>query len=204
MNQNPTPPTLAVFDFDHTLIEGDSFWPFLCFAAGKPRVLQALAAALALYGWHRLCAKARARTDARSFVKTQLVDRLLAGRATASLAPAIGRLQKWRRWNEQVRQKLHDHHAQGHRILIISGALDLYLPALAAELPHDALICTTIETSDGTILSGLPHGNCVRARKAELLKEWLAANGPFADTWGYGNLPHDLPMLEMLHKRIVV
>jgi phosphoserine phosphatase len=50
----------------------------------------------------------------------------------------------------------------------------------------------------------MTKGNCVRLRKAERVAEWLQDNGPFDDTYGYGNAPHDLPMLELLNHKIIV
>ncbi len=48
-NHLPVNTTLAVFDFDHTLITGDSLWPFLAAVAGWPRALLALAEGVGLF-----------------------------------------------------------------------------------------------------------------------------------------------------------
>jgi phosphoserine phosphatase len=99
---------------------------------------------------------------------------------------------------------LRDHHAQGDKIVIASGGLDLYLPELLQNIPYDALICTQIGTSDDIVTGEMINGNCVRLRKAELVGAWLAANGPFEQSFGYGNYPHDVPMLGLLKHRIIV
>ena len=72
------------------------------------------------------------------------------------------------------------------------------------DLPHDAIICTQIEVKDGAVIGTMVRGNCVRQRKAELVEEYLERNGPFAESWGYGNLPHDLPMLDLLKHRVII
>src|SRR5271154_2762149 len=93
---------LAVFDFDHTLIEGDSLWPFLVYAAGMPRALAALGEALGLFVVRRLQNKNdSAIADPRTFIKAHLVRRLLEGRRAAELGSAIGKLRAWQKWNEQ-------------------------------------------------------------------------------------------------------
>jgi phosphoserine phosphatase len=46
--------------------------------------------------------------------------------------------------------------------------------------------------------------NCVRLAKAERLRDWLARNGPFRSVAGYGNAPHDLPMLALCDRRTVI
>jgi len=193
--------TIAVFDFDHTLVLGDSFFPFLGYVAGWPRTIFALKSALFLGFWdgHK-----KEASDVRTYVKSQLMQRLLAGRRPEKLAKALDKLHAWQKWNAPIKQKLMEHAEQGHHIVIASGGLDLYLPALLKSVPYDALICTQAEVKNGVITGAMANGNCVRERKAELLAQYLAANGPFTDSWGYGNLPHDLPMLNLLKHRIIV
>lgn len=198
-------PTLAVFDFDHTLIRGDSFWPFLTSVGGWPRSLLALMEAFYLFGqrW-RKDKSDPSLADLRTFIKARLLQKLLAGKTPSELAPAIAETRAWQKWNGPMRQALLDHALQNHKIVIISGALDLYLPALTADLPPHKLISTQMEIRDGVVTGIMRSGNCVRGRKAELLAEFLAQNGPFADSWGYGNFPHDVPMLGLLKHRILV
>jgi phosphatidylglycerophosphatase C len=193
-NSFPTK-TIAVFDFDHTLIIGDSFWAFLIAVAGVPRTALVVLEACVLYVFCK-----GASSDLRTFVKARLLRRLLAGKTLSQLAPAIEHVRRKQQWNQTMRQSLLDHHAQGHHIVIASGALDTYLHDLVQDLPHDAIICTQVDLATGAMTSG----NCVRLRKAEMVKEYLAAHGPFAESWGYGNFPHDVPMLNLLKHRIIV
>ena len=137
-------------------------------------------------------------------MKAYLLEKLLAGRAVSELAPSVGKLRNWRRWKDAVRKTLLQHHEAGHHIVIASGGLDLYLPELLKDLPHHALICTQVGVTNGTITGEMIFGNCVRLRKAELVAEYIEENGPFAEGWGYGNLPHDLPMLNLLKHRIII
>jgi HAD superfamily phosphoserine phosphatase-like hydrolase len=194
---------LAVFDFDDTLIEGDSFWPFLVAVAGFPQALGAFGAALVSYVTNLFENKIR-REDFRTFIKTQLIERLLTAVPAKNLAPAIDKLRRWQKWNVRVKQILLEHRAEGHSILIVSGALDLYLPELIQELPYDDLICTKIGVEGGMIMGEMLEGNCARERKAELLAAWLSKHEPFDDSWGYGNFPYDLPMLALLKHRIII
>ena len=197
--------TLAVFDYDHTLITGDSFWPFLTAVAGWPRALLALAEGVGLFGLRSIQNKNDpALSDPRTFVKAHLLHRLLRGVPVEKLRPAIETTYGWQTWIDTMRQTLMDHHAQGHHIIIASGALDLYLPQLTKDLPHDALVCTKIEVIGGIITGVMTNGNCTRLRKAELVRDYIAAHGPFAESWGYGNYPHDVPMLNLLKNRIIV
>ena len=195
------PKTIAVFDFDGTLVKGDSFWFYLYYAAGAWSTFWAVRKSFFLLFWH---AHRPETYDKRKFIKQQLIDRLLKGRKVKSLQRAAEKLRVWKQWKEPIRAALLDHYAKGHHIVIASGGLDLYLPELLKDLPHHGLICTTIGTKDGVVTGDMVSGNCVRERKAELVAEYLAKNGPFTDSWGYGNLPHDLPMLNLMKQRVIV
>jgi HAD superfamily phosphoserine phosphatase-like hydrolase len=193
--------TIAIFDFDHTLIEGESFWAFLSFVVGWPRTIMAAVEGLALFAVQRITGK---NVELRTFLKAHLLGRLIAGRRTDDFKPAIEKLRGWIVWKKPIHAALLDHHAKGHRIVIASGGLDIYLPELLKDLPHHAIICTTIGIQNGIVTGEMTFGNCVRDRKAELVTAYLAEHGGFTESWGYGNLPHDLPMLGVLKHRVVV
>ncbi len=196
---------LAVFDFDHTLITGDSMWPFLTDFAGWPRVLFSLSEAVLLLAIRYFKNKNDpALTDPRTFIKAHLLRHLLQGTPLHRFRPAIEATCRWQQWIAPMRQKLLDHHARGHHIVIASGSLDIYLPQLVKDLPHHALLCTRMEVIHDYTTGNMLSGNCVRQRKAEIVGEYIAAHGPFDESWGYGNFPHDVPMLNLLTHRILV
>lgn len=192
----------AIFDFDHTLIAGDSLWPFLVYAAGHAPSYAALAEALARLAVRR--AQDGRDESPRSFVKRHLLRRLLKGRRRDSLRDAAARTRLWQKENAGAMRLLREHHERGDAIVIASGGLDLYLPELLRGVPHDALICTAVGVDNGTVTGEMTLGNCVRLRKAERVGEWLAMNGPFDETFGYGNYPHDVPTLNLVKHRIIV
>ncbi len=194
---------LAVFDWDGTLAEGDCLFPFLVAVAGPAACALTWGAALGegVAGPGDATGK-----DLRTRVKEAWVRRLLQGRPLAEVREvARTRLRPQRRWRTFMHATLERHHAAGHDVLIASGALDVCMDALLDDVPHTDRLCTSLETRDG-ILTGsfTAEGNCVRNRKAERVAAWIADHGPYATTWGYGNLPHDLPMLNLLDNRVVV
>ena len=198
--------SIAIFDFDGTLVEGDSLWPFLGYACGWPKVAMSMIKAIGAYGLAKIQKRPASEcADPRTFMKTYMMHDLLAGKTMGQLQPAVKHLLKRAKWKADIRQKLQDHQTRGDRIVIASGGLDLYLPALLDGVVHDyALICTEMESFDGMLTGFMPAGNCVRQVKAERVAAYLKANGPFADSWGYGNYPHDVPMLELVNHRILV
>ncbi len=197
--------TIAVFDFDHTLIEGDSFWTFLSLLAGWPCTIAAFIEGAYLLVQGRFKKDNDPQfADHRTFLKAHLLNRLVKGRNTAELPAIVTKIHERMRWKESVRKALQDHHAAGHHVVIASGGLDLYIVDLLQDVPHDGVICTRIGSANGVVTGEMVSGNCVRFRKAELVAEYLSQHGPFTESWGYGNLPHDLPMLELVKHRIVI
>ncbi|MDX2027918.1 MAG: HAD-IB family hydrolase [Alphaproteobacteria bacterium] len=201
-----TGPVIAVFDFDHTLVKHDSFWSFLAYVVGWRRTIRTFLESLLAYaGRWAVNSYDRELRDKRTFIKSYLLRHLLAGRSLDELAPAIERLRRRQRWKEDVRQRLMEHYARGHHIVIASGGLDIYLKDLLQGVPYHGLICTVLErNSSGKITGVMSSGNCVRQRKADLVAAYIAAHGPFADSWGYGNLPHDVPMLQLVQHPVTV
>jgi HAD superfamily hydrolase (TIGR01490 family) len=203
MNQPLRP--IAFFDFDGTLVKGDSFFPFLGFLAGWHRLVGCFVVTLSLYMWQRITTpNVPAPTDHRTFIKKRLLNRLVAGRNLSELPAVLDKMHLWLRWNPLMKQALMEHHAKGHHIVVASGGLDLYLSSLLKDMPVDVVICTHIGVKDNMITGDMINGNCVRQRKAELVSDYMQKKGPFSESWGYGNLPHDLPMLELLKHRVVV
>jgi HAD superfamily hydrolase (TIGR01490 family) len=193
---------VAVFDFDNTLITGDSLWPYLTYAVGKLPTTAALAEALAVFYLRRI--KGQKTEGLRTFIKGHLLHRLLADKKRESLNDAAIKTRQWQTINLPVMRALREHRDNGDVIVIASGSLDLYMPELLRDIPHDALICTDIGVENGLVTGDMINGNCVRRRKAERVAAWLAANGPFDESFGYGNYPHDVPMLNLVKHRIIV
>jgi len=189
---------IAVFDYDGTLAARDSFWPFLVAVAGWPRALLALGSTLVAAVINK-----PEKAERRSFIKERMIRLLLKGRRVDEFGPAIEKVKRWSR-DLPTADLLREHYAKGHHVVIASGSLDIYLPHLLGKLPHHALICTEVESVQGVITGNTPRGNCVRARKAKLVAEYVEAHGPFDDSWGYGNLPHDLQMMELVKHRVIV
>jgi len=193
---------VAVFDFDDTLNEGDSFVPFLIRASNVFWVSAVAIEALVRHAVRR--ARKQPTESLRTSVKGHMLRRVLKGKRPEELSKAVAKMRGWQKpvWN--VLKLLHEHHENGDKIVIASGSLDLYMPELLRDVPYDALICTDVGVADGVITGEMVNGNCVRRCKAARVRAWLNAFGPFEDSFGYGNYPHDLPMMELVHHRVIV
>ncbi|MEA1677778.1 HAD-IB family phosphatase [Nitrospirillum sp. BR 11163] len=212
-------PGLAVFDFDGTLARGDSLLPFLARVAGGETLRRHLAGSVAGAASRRLPVRplagretlvkggdaGDADDDFKTAFKRRLLRRCLAGVPLERAREAAAEMGAWVRWHTPLRDTLMRHADQGHRILVATGALTLYMPALLADLPVHDLLGTEMAVGDDGLLTGeMVAGNCVRAEKARRLALWMEETGPYGRRWGYGNQPSDLPFLALMDEATVV
>lgn len=190
------------FDFDDTLIHGDSLFLFLEELAGAGRVRLAFIGAAAAAAWRRWRGGER---DFRGTVKASVLRRLLRGVPLTACAAAAERVAARTRWDPAMVAVLAGHRDGGDRVVLATGALDVYASAIIGPLgPLDGLICTPMEVVDGVLTGEMATPNCVRREKARRVAAWVAENGPFDHTIGYGNAPSDLPMMNRLDRGVVV
>ncbi|PWC31025.1 haloacid dehalogenase [Azospirillum sp. TSO35-2] len=197
------PAGVAFFDFDGTLIHGDSLPMFVGEVIGRRRAALALADAIRS-GLHRHLRGRGPGCDFPGSVKAIFLKRTLRGLPVADALAAAERMIPRVRWHQPMLEVLKAHRRQGRRVVIATGALDLYMPALLRGLGVDDLLATGMEVVDGALTGRLSTANCVRRDKAERVGAWIAGNGPVTATWGYGNHPSDLPMLALMHTGEVV
>jgi phosphatidylglycerophosphatase C len=196
-------PGIAFFDFDGTLVRGDSLLPFLSLIVGARRarlsLMRAVHGAIQLHAMKR-----QLGSDIRTSTKAILLRLTLADVPVAEARAAAERLSGWVRWNRPILDALKAHQDAGRRVVVATGALDLYMPALLKDLGVDDLLATGLEEVDGVLTGHMKGGNCVRAMKAQRVSAYLHHHGPFGETWGYGNRPSDVPMLDLLHNKVIV
>ncbi|HYG91721.1 MAG TPA: HAD family hydrolase [Azospirillum sp.] len=194
---------VAFFDFDGTLIHGDSLPAFVAEVIGRRRTRLAFADAIRS-ATHRHLRGRGPGADFRGSVKAILLKRTLRGLPLSEAHAAAERVAAKLRWHSPTVEALHAHRRAGRRVVIATGALDVYMPFLLRGIGVDDLLATGMEVQDGRLTGRLLNGNCVRADKADRVRAWLSAHGPFGETWGYGNRPSDLPMLALLDRKIIV
>ena len=91
---------------------------------------------------------------------------------------------------EQIRW----HREQGHRLVMVSASLDLYLEPVAVALGFDNLLCTRLSTNHLVFDGHLAGPNCRRTEKVRLLESLL---GPLQgyEIYAYGDSDGDTEML---------
>ena len=180
---------LALFDFDGTLLKGDSIVSFVRFArkqgalsrGGHLSILAQTAryllggmtdAEIKTLSFRFLAGLSPQRRDqlARDFVRAELLPRVYpAGR------------------KEIARQK-----AAGRITVLVSASTENYMRYAAEELGFDELLCTPLE-ADGSV-----QRNCKGEEKPRRIQAWLdeqQIDVDWDESWGFGDSKSDAPML---------
>lgn len=191
-SQQPSRPVVAAFDFDVTMTTRDTFLPFLYRAFGRPRVWVALA------GLAPEAVKVVLKRSDRDRFKEKIVRSLFTGQSVANLAEA-GRqhaeeILGWVR--PAALAGLQQHKSQGHRVVMVSASLALYLRPVAARLGFDDLLCTELSSANHLVFDGeLAGKNCRGPEKVARLEQLLGSLQDL-ELHAYGDSAGDKEMLE--------
>jgi phosphatidylglycerophosphatase C len=184
-------PGVAAFDFDGTLVPGDSLPRFLSSVLGRAAFAQALvlAAPTMMLGYRR---------GGRDGSKAALLQQALAGQAAhhvAEVGAAFGAALA-DRIRPAMLERMAWHDGHGHRRVLVSASLAVYLEPFGQLTGFEQVIATRLETGDDGRLTGRLHGPNVRAgQKAIRLRELLGS--ATVEMWAYGDSAGDREMLAM-------
>jgi phosphatidylglycerophosphatase C len=191
---SPAAVGVAAFDFDGTLIPRDSFIPFLLRVTGRRSFGQGLIASgpsmLRAYGLKRNRDGSKVALVARLLRGYPIKDLRLAGEAFAG--DLAGRIRP------AMTDQLAWHRQQGHRLVLVSASLDVYLEPLGERLGFDGVLATGLEVDGDGRLTGRLQGPNVRAQeKVVRLRQWLASHLGDApvELWAYGDSAGDRELL---------
>lgn len=192
---------LALFDLDHTLLDGDSdsLWGRFLVRQGAIDA-EEYAAAHSRYRADYLAG----RLDMHEFLAFGLKplrdnppEVLLAWRerfVAEDIRPRI----------PQASRALLAHHGEHVRIVITATNSFITAP-IAAELGVDNLIATEPEAADGRFTGRVAGPPCFREGKVQKLDAWLATRGLAAgERWFYSDSHNDLPLLRKVEHPIAV
>lgn len=187
---------LALFDFDHTLTDGDSYAKFLRRVATPAQLRQArwrIGPWVLGYRAGLVSAAAlRRRVTAMTFAgrDAEEVEALGAAHARDAL-PAMLR--------PDMMQRLDAHLRDGHDVVLVSASLDSYLRPWCATHGLHGLICNALER-DGTRLTGRYAPHDIGAHKAQEIRQRLDLSR-YARIHAYGDSREDRPMLALAQTR---
>lgn len=184
--------TVAAFDFDGTLTCCDTLMPFLYYYAGPLAFMRDLARSaptLTAYGLRLM------KNDA---AKERVLNRFVAGTPLVTLqrqGQAFARDRLPGLVRPAALRRLQWHQQRGHRTVIISASLDVYLKPWAAALGVDHVLCTSLETNDSGLVSGrLGTANCYGPEKLRRLQQALGDGSDYV-LYAYGDSRGDRELL---------
>ena len=194
-------PTVAAFDFDGTLTDSGSVFPFLVGMRGVWPVLRAV-----VRFSPQLLRAALVGGSAADDVKERLFHRLLGGLPVEEVdrrSAAFAHRHLQRHLREDTRRRLEWHRRQGHHTVIVSASPECYVSPAGEELGVDGVVATRLAVGGGGLLTGGYEGkNCRGAEKYARLVVYLRARGLLSNNggeqpvlWAYGNSRGDLRLL---------
>ena len=185
------PRGVAAFDFDGTLVAGDSMPRYLSLLLGRDRFASVLGRSVpAMFSGYR--------NGGRDAAKAALLARAVAGVPVSHAAEVGERLAS--RLAGEIRREMVDrlawHAESGHRTVLVSASLALYLQPFGKLAGFDDVIATRLEVGPEGLLTGRLLGENVRAAQKALLLERLLGTEP-TTVWAYGDSRGDREMLAM-------
>jgi len=191
----PKTMTLALFDFDGTITTHETMPDFVRQSVSRHRLLLGNLVLAPLVLGYKL-----------GLVSGVLIRRVIVRfaysgvpLATIELAgQAFARNYLPKALRPEAMERIAWHKAQGHKVVVVSGGLDVYLSPWCNEHGLE-LICSSLQHRQG-VLTGCYHGQqCVLAEKARRVREGHDLNG-YSTVYAYGDTPEDRDLLGIATK----
>jgi len=183
---------VAAFDFDGTLTRRETLLPFLLYTLGAVKVTRhAILLSPTLAGY------ALGLTD-NGAAKERVFVRCFGGMGEKELRQHGERFASYvlpGLLRDESMQRFVWHKQQGHRCVVISASLELYVQPWAKGAGFDDVLATLLETSeDGHITGGISGTNCFGIEKVNRLKALLGERKGYT-LYAYGDSRGDRELL---------
>ncbi|MES1982978.1 MAG: HAD family hydrolase [Pseudomonadota bacterium] len=184
-------PVVAVFDFDGTLTRRDTLLPFLISVAGPTIFIRHMLQLVPVLIAYRL---GLMRND---LAKQRVLRRFLCGMASASLqskAQHFATSTVPQLLRPEAMQRLQWHQRQGHRCIVISASLQLYVEPWASAAGCREVLATELEVRVGQVTGNINGENCFGSEKVRRLEALLGDRGGYI-LYAYGDSRGDRELL---------
>lgn len=187
---------LALFDFDGTITDSDTWTPFMRLTATRPRLIAAGVLFSPLMVGYKL-GWISARTS------RPIVARLaFAGRSAADLR-ARGRQYARDILPGVVRplalERIDWHRRQGDTVVVVSASLGAYVTPWCESVGVTA-ICTELDERHGVLTGRYAGGECSGAAKVRRIRERYDLDR-YPVIYAYGDTDEDREMLGLAHEK---
>lgn len=189
----------SFFDVDGTLVRTNLVHPTLFYLANQPTP------------WRSFGSMARAVARAPRMALAEMIDRRRFNELLFAAYEGISRDRLLLLADEVfdgvlrsavftgARDLVQRCRAEGHDVVLVSGALDFLMARLARHLGATAVIGNRLEFRDGYATGKLERPIVAGPEKARLVRQWAAANGnDLADCFAYSDSYSDVPMLSVV------
>ncbi len=189
---------LAIFDFDGTMIKGDSILPHLLFALRRGAENPLRIPSLLLNTWRGLSGRISAeegKSRALRFLASMDPGRREAFNLDFCRQVLLPRIYP------KALERMEHHRRQGDGVLLVSASPDIYMRHMQELLPVDAVLAS-LTSPDGRVTR-----NCKGEEKVRRVQEWAAKQGTefdWANSWAYGDSAHDLPVMRLTGNPVLV
>jgi HAD superfamily hydrolase (TIGR01490 family) len=190
MNQ----PTVAAFDFDGTITFCDTLFPFLLYTSGTLRTIKNISLVLPKLTGYSL------GIISRQQVKEAVIEQFF-GHMPLEEVRKLGEKFAGESLPNYIKSKsldkLHWHQEQGHRCILISASLDIYLEPWAKKMGFQDVICSKLKVNGHGLVTGQLQGsNCWGPEKKRRLIELLGPKDGYC-LYAYGDSRGDKDILNL-------
>ncbi len=189
----------SFFDVDGTLVHTNLVHPTVFYLANQPNPLRSLKAlARAALGTPRMALAEmvdRRRFNELLFANYEGISR---DRLLILADEAFDAVMK-RAVYPGARDLVARCRAEGHEVVLVSGALDFLMERLAKHLGATGFIANRLDFKDGYATGKLQRPIVAGPEKARLIREWAQARGiELGECFAYSDSYSDLPMLSVV------
>jgi HAD superfamily hydrolase (TIGR01490 family) len=189
----------SFFDVDGTLVSTNLLYPTAFYLANQPNPLRSLGSI------------ARAVAGAPRMALAELVDRRRFNELLFACYAGISRdrllILADEAFDRALRSSLYPGardlvrrcRAEGHEVVLVSGALDFLMERMAKSVGATHVIANRLEFKDGYATGKLLRPIVAGPEKARLVREWARDRQlDLADCFAYSDSYSDLPMLSVV------
>lgn len=192
MTETAAKPVVAAFDFDGTLTRHDTLLPFLLHVAGHVKFMIKI---ISLSNILTAYALGIMRND---IAKIKVLRRFLANMEMSKVQQFALQFAEQKLpglLRPEAMQRLAWHKQQGHRCVVVSASLELYLRPWALKAGFDDVLCSRLEQIEGGRTSGKLLGeNCFGPEKMRRLEALLGPREGYI-LYAYGDSRGDKELL---------